>query len=180
MSQARSIPDMDALGRRLLVERMSRSSVALLGSSDRDNQIQLRAGIDDPADASQNPVYFAKSPKTIDINRHQTRGLREQFFVCHESPDDFSVSPVRASCVHYQPQRKTHFGYSHRIFVAGKTRCESAFRRSYSMDRAQARRIKLTISSQFAATTPRRECARVISPPEPPAVARASNSARPA
>ena len=87
MSQRTPTPYLDALDRRLLVQAMTSSSVALLGASDRNNQIELRAGIDHPADAAQNSIHFSKCSKTIDVDRREARGLRKQFFVCHlETP----------------------------------------------------------------------------------------------
>jgi hypothetical protein len=87
MSQPGSIPDMDAPCGCLLVENMTSSSSSLIGSCERHDQIELRAGIDHPTDAPQNSIHLSKCPETIDVNRRKARGLREQVFVCH---DDFS------------------------------------------------------------------------------------------
>jgi hypothetical protein len=82
MMQVHPVPDVDARDG-LPIERMSASSVALLGSRERANQIQLRAGIDHPAHAAQNSIHFSKRSETIDINGLQAGGLRQQFFVQH-------------------------------------------------------------------------------------------------
>jgi hypothetical protein len=85
MTQAHPVPDMHARGS-LAVESMTSGAIALLGACQRTNQIQLCAGIDNPSDATQNSVDFAKRSETIDINGLQAGGLRQQFFVCHENP----------------------------------------------------------------------------------------------
>jgi hypothetical protein len=85
MTQAHPVPDMDA-GDRLPVENMTAGPVGLVGSDQRDNQIQLRAGIDHPSDAAKNAIHFSKCTKAIDVNRLQARGLRKQFRVVHETP----------------------------------------------------------------------------------------------
>jgi len=87
MTQAHPIPDVHASGS-LAVEHMTAGAVALLGADDRHDQVELRAGIDDPANAAQNSVYFSKCAETIDIDGLQARGLREQFFVRHENPPE--------------------------------------------------------------------------------------------
>lgn len=74
---------MDAPGRRFLVEHMTSVASSLIGAGDRHNQIQLRAGIDNPPNAAKNSIHFAKRSETIDVNGLQARGLREQFFVGH-------------------------------------------------------------------------------------------------
>jgi hypothetical protein len=87
MTQVHPVPDVHARDG-LSVERMPASSVALLGSRERANQIQLRAGIDHPAHAAKNSIHFSKCPESIDVNRLQAGGLRQQFFVqhCDDSP----------------------------------------------------------------------------------------------
>lgn len=83
MMQAHPVPDVQALGG-LSVERMTSGPVALLGARERHDQIQLRAGIDDPSDAAKNPIHFAKRSETIDVNGLQAGRLRQQFFVAHD------------------------------------------------------------------------------------------------
>lgn len=83
MMQAHPVPDVHARGS-LAVEDVTGRTVALLGACKRADQIQLRAGIDHPADAAQHAVHFAERPESIDINGYEARGLHEQFFVGHE------------------------------------------------------------------------------------------------
>ena len=83
MSQRSPIPNMDALGRWLLVETMTSGNSALIGPSERHDQIELGTAIDNPADVAQNSIHFAKCSETIDVNRLQTGGLRQQFLVGH-------------------------------------------------------------------------------------------------
>jgi len=105
MTQAHPVPDVHARGS-LAVENVPAGAVALIGSSKGHDQIQLRAGIDDPADAAKNPIHFAKRSESIDVNRLQTGGLRQQFLVGHWKPPhlaggnhDTGVSDVRSqSC----------------------------------------------------------------------------------
>src|SRR6478609_4960522 len=105
MTQAHPIPNMHARGS-LAIECMTSRTVALLCTSERTNQIQLRAGIDNPADAAENSIHFAESAKAIDVNRLQTRGLREQFLVGHfENPQrrvrghqNMEMSETRQKC----------------------------------------------------------------------------------
>ena len=105
MTQAHPIPNMHARGS-LAIECMTSRTVALLCTCERANQIDLRAGIDNPADAAQNSIHFSKCTKSIDVNRLQTRGLREQFLVGHfENPQrrvrghlNMDVSATRQKC----------------------------------------------------------------------------------
>ena len=85
MMQAHSVPDVHTRDG-LSVERMTAGSVALLGSGERTNQIELCAGIDNPANAAKNSIHFSKCSETIDIDGLQAGGLRQQFLVCHEFP----------------------------------------------------------------------------------------------
>jgi hypothetical protein len=92
MMQAHPVPDMNARGC-LAVESMTTGAIALLGADQRNNQIELRACIDNPSDAAKNSIHFSKCAKSIDVNRLQARGLREQFFVQHfENPRQWKVS----------------------------------------------------------------------------------------
>ncbi len=106
MSERRPRPYSNALDRCLLVQTMTSSSVALLGTSHRNNQIELRSGIDNPAYAAKNSIHFSKCAKSIDVNRLQARGLREQLLVGHfENPRlrvrghlNMDVSATRQKC----------------------------------------------------------------------------------
>lgn len=106
MRQRGPTPDTDAFDGRLLVETMTSGNSALIGSCERHDQIQLRAAIDHPADAAKNSIHFAKSSKTIDVDRLQTRGLREQFLVCHVTPGFLFLSPEWLHCVESKTQSK--------------------------------------------------------------------------
>jgi len=99
MSQARPIPDIDALDGLLVVQHLPSNHCSVVGAGKRDNQIQLRAGIDNPSDASKNPIHFAKRSESIDVNRLQAGGLRQQFFVVHDdcSPDFWKTNHDTAS-----------------------------------------------------------------------------------
>src|SRR6185503_12786317 len=85
MMQAHPVPDVHARGG-LAVERMTCSPVALLRACQGTNQIQLRAGIDDPADAAENSVHFAEGSESIDVNGRQAGSLQYQFLFAHEHP----------------------------------------------------------------------------------------------
>jgi hypothetical protein len=85
MMQAHPVPDVHAR-HSLPVEDMTRSSVAVLGTREGTNQIELRAGIDHPADAAQNPVHFAEGSESIDVNGWKARGLQQKFLVAHKYP----------------------------------------------------------------------------------------------
>lgn len=122
MRQRAPAPYLDASRGRFLVESMTSGSVALLGARDRNDQIELRACIDHPADAAKNAIHFSKCSETIDVNWCETRGLREQVFVCHESPGDYCVSQRAASWVHNYTQCKTHLGHNHRYFFSVELR----------------------------------------------------------
>jgi hypothetical protein len=105
MTQAHPVPDVHARGG-LAVEDMTSRTVSLIGACEGTNQIQLRAGIDDPADAAKNAIHLSKCPESIDVNRLQARGLREKFLVAHESPGAFSVSSRWLFCVQNPTQCK--------------------------------------------------------------------------
>lgn len=83
MTQAHPVPDVHACGS-LAVENMPSFSCSLIGAGKGHDQIQLRAGIDDPSDATKNPIHFAKRSESIDVNGLQAGGLRQQFFVVHD------------------------------------------------------------------------------------------------
>lgn len=85
MTQAHPVPYVHA-GDGLSVQHMTSRTVALIGARERTNQIELRAGIDNPSDAAQNSIHFSKCTKSIDVNRLQARGLREKFLVGHVIP----------------------------------------------------------------------------------------------
>lgn len=90
MTHAHPVPDVHARDG-FVVEHMTSRAVALLCTRERANQIHLRASIDNPADAAQNAIHFSKCSETIDINRLQAGGLRQQFFVRHEFPPPHKV-----------------------------------------------------------------------------------------
>jgi hypothetical protein len=120
MMQAHPVPDVHARGS-LAVEDVTSGSVAVLGASEGTDQIQLRAGIDDPADAAQNAIHLSKCSETIDVNGLQAGGLRQQFLVAHESPGTFFVSSRWSSCVQNLTQRKkNHALASSRFFARDK------------------------------------------------------------
>jgi len=83
MSQSCPAPDPHALDRHLVIEHLSGDHRSLIGARKRNNQIQLRAGIDDPANAAQNSIHFSKSSKSIDVHGCKAGGLRQQILVCH-------------------------------------------------------------------------------------------------
>jgi hypothetical protein len=92
MTQAHPVPDVHARGS-LAIERMTSGTVPLIGACEGTNQIQLRAGIDNPADATQNAIHFAKRSESIDVNGLQAGGLRQQFLVVHlKTPRQREVS----------------------------------------------------------------------------------------
>jgi len=83
MSQRGTAPDPHALDRHLVIEHLPGDHRSLIGARKRNNQIQLRAGIDDPANAAQNSIHFSKSSKSIDVHGCKAGGLRQQILVCH-------------------------------------------------------------------------------------------------
>jgi len=85
MTHAHPVPDVHARGR-LAVENMTGSAVALVGACQRADQIQLCAGIDDPAYAAQNAIHLSKCSEAIDVHGYEARSLHEKFFVCHADP----------------------------------------------------------------------------------------------
>ena len=98
MTQAHPIPDVHARDG-LPVENVTCSTVALLGSREGTNQIQLRAGIDHPADAAQNSIHFAESSESIDVHGRKARGLQQEFLVAHEYPRNKLVASRGIFCV---------------------------------------------------------------------------------
>jgi len=117
MRQRRAIPDMDALGR-LAIEHMPSGAIALVGAREGTNQIQLRAGIDHPANAAKNTIHFAKSPKSIDVHRRKARCLNEQFLVGHKYPRNKFVSSRGPSCVgNLTHSKRNHVVASSQIFA---------------------------------------------------------------
>ena len=61
MTQAHPVPDVHARGS-LAVENVTCGPVALLCTREGTNQIQLRAGINDPADAAQDAITLRNAP----------------------------------------------------------------------------------------------------------------------
>lgn len=96
MMQAHPIPNMNARGG-LPVENVTGGSVAVLGACERANQIQLRAGIDYPANATKNSIHFAERSESIDVNWYEIHGLQQQFFVAHEDPSPWATRPHHAT-----------------------------------------------------------------------------------
>lgn len=113
MSPRTPIPDVDTLGG-LRMKRTLHAAAGLIGARQRNNQIQLRAGIDTPADASKNSIYFAESSKSIDVDRREHRGLRDQFFVCHEVPRAGFVPHGEQSTAGFPTQSDSTEGSSNR------------------------------------------------------------------
>ena len=91
MTQAHPVPDVHARDS-LPVENVTCSTVALLGAREGTNQIQLRAGIDHPADAAQHSIHFAERAESIDVNGRKARGLQQEFLVAHEYPRNKHVA----------------------------------------------------------------------------------------
>lgn len=107
MSQCGTAPNAHALDWRFVVEHLPGNHRSLIGTSERHNQIQLRTGIDNPAHAAKNSIHFPKCSKSIDVNRLQTGGLRQQFLVGHfETPANFFLPLVCPSCVQKWTLRK--------------------------------------------------------------------------
>ena len=92
--QMHPVPDMGARDG-LAVEHMLDCTRAVLGADQRDDQIQLRAGIDHPADAAQHSIHFAESAESIDVNGRKARGLQQEFLVAHEYPRNKHVASLR-------------------------------------------------------------------------------------
>lgn len=86
MSERRTIPHTNDFDRFFVVENLPGHCRPVLGTSERDYQVQLRSSIDYPTDAAKNSIHFAKCTKAIDVNRLQIGSLRKQFFVCHKPP----------------------------------------------------------------------------------------------
>ena len=98
MTQAHPIPDVHARDG-LPVENVTCSTVALLGACEGTNQIQLRTGIDHPADAAQHSIHFAERAESIDVNGRKARGLQQEFLVAHEYPRNKHVASRGIFCV---------------------------------------------------------------------------------
>ena len=112
MSQPHTIPDMDAFGRRVVVQNLPGNHRSLIGADQRHNQIQLRAGIENPPDAAQNSIRLSKCTKTIDIDGHKARRLSQQVFVCHVSPRHWARK--QHDTVGFQTQSDSTEGSSNR------------------------------------------------------------------
>jgi hypothetical protein len=113
MSQRRTTPDGNALDG-LCTQRALDIVAGLVGTHQRNNQIQLRAGIDYPAGAAKNSIHFSKSPKAIDVNRRKDRTLHNQIFVAHEVPRVLFSSRGQQSTVHFQTQSDSTAGSNFR------------------------------------------------------------------
>jgi hypothetical protein len=120
MMQAHPVPDVHARGG-LAVEDVTSGSVAVLGAREGTDQIQLRAGIDDPADAAQNAIHLSKCSETIDVHGHKACGLQQKFLVAHKLPRNKTVSSRGPLCVRKLTQRKrNHALASSRFFARGR------------------------------------------------------------
>jgi hypothetical protein len=97
MTEAHPVPDMDA-GDRLPVEDMTAGPVGLIGSDQRDNQIQLRAGIDHPSDAAHHSVDLPVRAESIDVHGWEARSLHQKFLVGHEHPRNKHVTSRGLFC----------------------------------------------------------------------------------
>ena len=91
--QMHPVPDMGARDG-LAVEHMLDCTRAVLGADQRDDQIQLRAGIDDPSDAAQHSIHFAERAESIDVNGRKARGLQDQFRIVHMHPRNKLVASL--------------------------------------------------------------------------------------
>lgn len=155
MMQAHPIPDMHARGS-LGVQCVTGGASALVGACERADQVQLRAGIDYPADAAQHSIHFAKSPESIDVNRLQARGLREQFFVGH-----FCFSP--------------HWSRGNSGTCLSDVRSQSYNLMTKSIPHCVVSDFE-TSGTSFVAATPSDECALTIEcPTSSPAMVSACN-----
>jgi len=120
MMQPHPVPDVHARGR-LAVERMTRGPVAFVGAREGTNQIQLRAGIDHPADAAQHSIHLSKCSESIDINGWKARSLHQKFLVGHKHPRNTLVASQGPSCVGKMTQgNKNHAVASSQVFARKK------------------------------------------------------------
>lgn len=80
-------PDHDALGGALFCSQRSLGiDLGLIGTDERDAQIQHGAALDDESDASQQAVDFPVSTETVAIDQRQALRLLYQFVVLHDFP----------------------------------------------------------------------------------------------
>jgi hypothetical protein len=105
MTQAHPVPDVHARGS-LAVENVASRTVSLIGACEGTNQIQLRAGIDDPADGAKNSIYFAEGSESIDVHGWKAGSLDQEFFVAHAHPRNKLVTSRGLLCVRNLTQRK--------------------------------------------------------------------------
>lgn len=147
MMQAHPVPDVHAR-HGLAVERVASRPVALLCAGQGTNQIQLRAGIDHPADAAKNSIHFAKSPESIDVNGRKDCGLQQKFLVAHEHPRNKLVLFRRLP-------------YVGNLTLTKRNRAVASSRFSA---RGQWSKLHSASRYQFAATTPRSEAPAVEAP----------------
>lgn len=157
MMQAHPVPYVHTRGS-LSVEGMPASSIALLGARDRTDQIELRAGIDHPADAAQNAIHLSESPESIDVNRLQAGGLRQQFFVGH---DDDTPHWTNQNSRTGSSQLSSSV-YSTAIILIGSVSVSITDKPKFN-------------HSQFVAATPGDECAPTFDALTPPVKVGASN-----
>ena len=148
MMQAHPVPYVHARGS-LAVERMTCSSVALFGACQGTNQIQLRAGIDDPADAAENSVHFAEGSESIDVNGRQAGSLQYQFLFAHEHPRNKLVT-----------SRGLFLGEN---LTQGKRNRAQASSRFFARDQWS----KLHSASRYQLAATPSECAPAVTQPPP-------------
>jgi hypothetical protein len=120
MMQPNPVPDMDA-GDRLPVEDMTAGPVGLIGADQRDNQIQLRAGIDHPSDAAHHSVDLPVRAESIDVHGREARGLHQKFLVGHKHPRNKHVTSRGLLYVgSMTPTKQNHALASSQIFARDK------------------------------------------------------------
>jgi hypothetical protein len=76
MRQLRPVPAFDGLWR-LCVQRKPGRPDRLIGAGQRNDQVQLRAGFDDPSNAAQDAIDFSERTEAVYVNGHKRTGLRE-------------------------------------------------------------------------------------------------------
>lgn len=109
MSRRHPIPDVNALGG-LDPKCALHAPASLFGAHQRDNQIQLRAGIDRPADAAQNSIHFPECSETVDIDGCEHGTLLDQFLFVHRVPRVLLLSRGKQSTVHFWTQSDSTAG----------------------------------------------------------------------
>lgn len=157
MSQRGPAPYMDAFDGLLPVEAMPGGAVALLGSCERDNQVELGACIDDPANAAKNSVHFSECSKSVYVNRRKARGLREQFLVSHgcNSPDLMPHWRGRTFSLHFSSTRNTQNCLCTDMTLGG---CAASCAASIQLPRFRHRITSLSEASATNSDTTSHKC----------------------